>query len=297
MLHNENKPNRRLPFISRIKAVCPPRLRPFARNVLIIYNRLKDKWISAVYTGLALANPDHAVLYCPCCNSWQISFITGGYKQRFDYFNLERYTSCRQDVLCPACRSLPRHRILASWCEEHKDRLQGKRILYFALENGMGQWLKRNSIKVNSADLFKPADLTLDLDSIAQGDCSWDVVICNHVLEHVPDYKKALSELHRILKPEGMLICSFPIDCNYETVYEDTSLVNNISQEADSLRIQKFGQKDHLRIFGRDSKLQLECAGFEVTIIDGDTMPERILPVVGPADYDSNKLFVCEKKR
>jgi 2-polyprenyl-3-methyl-5-hydroxy-6-metoxy-1,4-benzoquinol methylase len=291
-----NKSNRRLLFISLIKGICPPSLRPFARDVFIFYNCLKNKWVSAVYSVLAFVQPGRAVLYCPCCNSWRTDFIIGGYKKRSDFFDLERYNKCRQDVLCPTCRSLPRHRILANWCEEYKDQLQGKLVLYFALENCMSQWLKRNSVTVTSADLFETADLILDLDNIEQPDESWDVVFCNHVLEHVPNYKKALSELHRILKPDGMLICSFPIDFNYETEYEDASLVNDDSPEGDKMRIQKFGQKDHLRVFGRYSRQLLECAGFDVTVIDGDSMPAEILPVVGPADYDSNKLFVCEKK-
>lgn len=59
--------------------------------------------------------------------------------------------------------------------------------------------------------------------------------------------------------------------------------------------VRKFGQKNHLRVFGRDSVKLLEEAGFVVSVIDGDTMPAEIVPVVGPADYDSNKLFVGEK--
>lgn len=61
------------------------------------------------------------------------------------------------------------------------------------------------------------------------------------------------------------------------------------------MHIRRFGQIDHLRVFGRDSKQLLEKADFRVSVIDGDTMQEEICPVVGPADYDSNILFVCEK--
>ncbi len=67
------------------------------------------------------------------------------------------------------------------------------------------------------------------------------------------------------------------------------------SHQADRERIRKFGQKDHLRVFGRDSVKLLEEAGFVVSVIYGDTMPAEIMPIVGPADYDSIKLFVGEK--
>ena len=83
------------------------------------------------------------------------------------------------------------------------------------------------------------ADLKLDLDHIDQPSASWDVVFCNHVLEHVPDYKRALRELYRILKPGGSLVCSFPIDMRYETVQEDAALVGDDSPQADRERIRK----------------------------------------------------------
>ena len=73
------------------------------------------------------------------------------------------------------------------------------------------------------------------------------------------------------------------------------ALVHDSSPEADQERIRKFGQIEHLRVFGRDSKQLLEKAGFRVSVIDGDTMPEEICPVVVSTDYDSNILFVCEK--
>ena len=69
------------------------------------------------------------------------------------------------------------------------------------------------------------------------------------------------------------------------------------SPQAGRERIRKFGQKDHLRVFGRDFVKLLGEGGFVVSVIDGDTMPADIVPVVGSADYDSNQLFVGEKGR
>ena len=101
--------------------------------------------------------------------------------------------------------------------------------------------------------------------------------------------KKALRELYRILKPGGKPICSFPIDEGYETLIEDS--------DADGgERIARFGQIDHLRVFGRDSEQILNMAGFKVSRIEGVESDESIMPVIGPADYDVNYLFLCEKE-
>ena len=152
-------------------------------------------------------------------------------------------------------------------------------------------WFKRQKIKVTTADLFAKTDLKLDLMSIDQPNESWDLIVCNHVLEHVDDYKQALSEIHRILKPNGTLIISFPILDNLPTVIEET----DHSEENKAKRLKLYGQVDHLRIFGADSKQLLEKAGFSVSLINGNRMPKAILPIVGPADYDVNYLFVCKK--
>lgn len=275
-------------FISWMRRYCPRPIWPFARRCL-----LKLRFLNCKFANFL--SPD-IIYYCPCCGSRLTSFVSDNFNSQPNCFDSARYMHSRQDVLCPVCRSLPRHRILAAWCETNKESFHGKRVLYFALEKGMECCLRKNKIVLTSADLYDIADIKLDLMCIDQPDNSWDVVFCNHVLEHVKDYRVALSELYRILRPLGRLICSFPIDDSYETVYEDMSLVNVFSPEADRERIQKFGQKDHLRVFGRDSIKLLEGAGFKVTVIDGDSMPEEILPVVGPADYDSNKLFLCEKR-
>lgn len=168
-----------------------------------------------------------------------------------------------QDVVCPACGSIPRHRIIAWHLGQRPELLRGKRILHFAPERSLSLWLARRGLDVTTADLFRPADLKLDLTDIDLPDGSYDAVICNHVLEHVDDYRRALSELHRILRPGGLLVISFPIDPRYETVRENASIVE--PQD----RVRHFGQHDHLRVFGTDSADILEDAGFDVEIARG----------------------------
>ena len=228
--------------------------------------------------------------YCPCCDTHVHGFVANDYSKRTGRFNPERYANTKQDVLCPACMALPRHRILASWCETQLPFLKSSKILYFAPEYSMTRWLKKHGVKYTTADLFAEADLKLDIQDTKLPDESYDVVVCNHVLEHVDDFRKALRELYRIIRKGGKLICSFPMDPKVELLDEDPSV------DTEEGRLARFGQNDHKRVFGMKADQFLQEAGFKVTPICGEDYPEEILPVVGPADYDMNRLFVCEKE-
>ena len=76
-------------------------------------------------------------LYCPCCGTKLKKFIEGDYAGRSEFYDLSLFENVRQDLTCPACGSLPRHRILAQWGAKHMGLLIGKDILYFAPERGM----------------------------------------------------------------------------------------------------------------------------------------------------------------
>lgn len=232
---------------------------------------------------------DKLSYYCPCCDTHLREFKEGGYAQRSDRFNPARYEHTEQAVICPICGALPRHRILVLWCDENRELLCGSKILYFAPERSMSMWMRRNGIACTTADLFASADLQLDIQDTGLPDESFDVVICNHVLEHVDDFRTAIDEVHRILTSGGIFICSFPMDPKIDLLDEDPKVYG--SEE----RLLRFGQYDHKRVFGMDAGRFLREAGFEVELIRGDSCPERILPVVGPADYDMNVLYCCRK--
>jgi len=174
--------------------------------------------------------------------------------------------------------------------KENKELLKGKRIIYFAQEPSVRKWMLKNGISSISADLYNPADLQLDIEDTGLEDASCDIIICNHVLEHVTDYMKALRELHRIIKPDGRIIISFPVDTTLASVHENAEITT------DEGHIQEFGQYDHRRVFGRDSAAIIESAGFEVEEIRGENFDSKIKPVVGPADYDYNVLWSLSRK-
>ena len=115
------------------------------------------------------------------------------------------------------------------------------------------------NLDYTTADLDSPiADLHLDVTDIHQPDNTFDVVICNHVLEHVSDANKAFAEIKRILKPGGWAILLVPINPDVDT-FEDPSITDPKERE------RLFGQYDHVRQFGRDYAEVLRKAGFDVT--------------------------------
>lgn len=265
------------------RRIVPRPIRSLLRKALV-------RTRMGIYRARTIANPGKTKYYCPCCGIRLRSFVEGKFRNHPERYNRFRYDHTQQDVLCPVCSSVSRHRILASWCDDHRKELRTAKILYFAPEDSMMLWMKRNQVSCTTADLYTACDLKLDIQATGLPDESWDVVICNHVLEHVEDFRLALKELHRILKPHGYLICSFPMDPKVDLLEEAEGMISEAEQ------IQRFGQIDHKRVFGMKADQLLEEAGFTVERISGEDYPDEILPVVGPADYDINCLFKCGKE-
>ena len=264
---------------SIITMTCPSLMKP-ALTVAHKYRAIRGKVEMTLF-------PHKMKWLCPCCGMKIANFIAADYINPKKY-NPVRYEKIEQKVLCPICKALPRHRILAVWCENHRELFQGN-VLCFAPEYSMMRWMRRNGVSYKTADLYRDADLKLDIQATGLQDESYDVIICNHVLEHVDDFRLALREMYRILRIGGSFICSFPMDPKIELVDEDPSV------ETPEERFIRFGQHDHKRIFGMKADRLLSDAGFSVEIINGADYPEEILPVVGPADYDMNILFRCVK--
>jgi len=224
---------------------------------------------------------------CPCCGKTFDRFIDFNITEDNNY---DRFKDTYKRKICPYCFAAPRHRIICYYLDKNNQMSNGD-IIMFGAEYSIRKWFDKKGYQYTMADLFDPtADVKVDIQNTPFPNEKWGLIVCNHVLEHVNDYKKALKELKRILKKDGILELTVPTDRSFETCYEDPCIVNKEE------RIRVFGQGDHMRIFGNDFEKTLTDLGFLVEVIDGNTLPESIVGVIGPADYDDNRVYICRKQ-
>ncbi len=175
------------------------------------------------------------------------------------------YVTQRKNVLSPSTLSLERHRLLWLYLKHETNFFSDKlKVLHFAPEQC---FLKRfralKNLDYTTTDLNSPiADVKADICNLPFHDNNYDVILCNHVLEHIPDDVKAMQELYRVMKPGGWGIFQIPQDLNRETTFED----NTITDKKERTKI--FGQYDHVRVYGRDYFDKLKSIGFEVEAVD-----------------------------
>ena len=138
------------------------------------------------------------------------------------------------------------------------------KLLHIAPEKNLQKVLKAFSkIKYINGDLNPlVADRKIDITDINFGNDYFDFIICNHVLEHIQDDRKTMSEIFRVLRPGGKAILQVPISKYNKETFEDFSII--LPEE----REKYFGQKDHVRIYGKDYKKRLESVGFKVELYD-----------------------------
>ena len=171
------------------------------------------------------------------------------------------YNKIRNNVLSPSTYSLERHRLLWLYLKNETSFFKAKlKVLHFAPESAlMNQFKKLKNLSYDTVDLNSPiADIKADICDLPFLDNSYDFILCNHVLEHIIDDNKAMKELYRVLKKNGIGIFQVPMDYNRNTTFEDFSVTNK--KERNKL----FGQYDHVRIYGLDFFDRLQKAGFSV---------------------------------
>ncbi|MDX1365338.1 MAG: methyltransferase domain-containing protein [Arenibacter latericius] len=175
------------------------------------------------------------------------------------------YESTRENVLSPSTLSLERHRLLWLYLKNETDFFDKRlKVLHFAPEQAFfKRFRKLENLDYTTTDLDSPlADITADICDLPFQDNTYDVILCNHVLEHIQDDTQAMKELYRILKPGGWGIFQIPQDLNRAETFEDNTIIDRKE------RAKIFGQYDHVRIYGRDYFDKLRSIGFKVTEVD-----------------------------
>lgn len=192
---------------------------------------------------------------CPVCEKSFSKFLSYGSE-----------VAHRENVLCPYDLTLERHRLMWLYLKSESDFFKASKldVLHIAPEQCfIHKFKKQANLNYLTGDLESPiADIHFDLHSIPLEANLFDVVFCNHVMEHVDDPMQCMKEIYRVMKPGGWAIMQVPQDMSRENTYEDPSIVTPEDRE------KHFWQKDHVRLFGRDYPQWLEKAGFKVEVFD-----------------------------
>ena len=232
------------------------------RNILSNVKRANYKIQYAKYKGKGFE--------CNCCGASYSIFVP-------DYPAAENANAINtneviagygENILCPACLSTARERLIIALLK-NEINISGKKILHFSPEKNIYNFIKQHN-EVITADLqplfYKIIDGKIkneDATRLSFAGNSFDVIIGNHILEHIPDDAKAMEEMYRVLKPGGRAILQVPYSTKILNTLETHEINNPEKQSA------LYGQKDHVRIYQlQDYINRLQNAGFKVEVID-----------------------------
>lgn len=197
----------------------------------------------------------------------------------------------RPNILSPSTLSLERHRLMWLYLKKETNFFSEKhKVLHMAPEQCfISRFKKLKNLEYITADLYSPiVDVKANILDLPFEENSFDVILCNHVLEHIEDDSKAMSELYRVMKPGGMGIFQIPQETDRIKTYENFS----ITKPED--RKKHFGQYDHVRIYGMDYFDRLRSVGFTVKEIQySNTLPNELVDRFRLAEAEI--LPVCSK--
>jgi len=174
----------------------------------------------------------------------------------------------RRNAGCFNCGTIDRERLVHVYLRDVLgiyDRVASSRILHIAPDELISRILvSSGALEYVCGDKFTEGYVypkhvrDLDIEDLPFATDHFDLVICNHVLEHVPDDIKAMRELLRVLKPGGHAVLQVPLAVNSATTAEDPAVTDPKERE------RLYGQFDHVRLYGQDYGDRLIRAGFRV---------------------------------
>ena len=217
-------------------------IRHVPRKYLQLFSGVGLKMVGLFYSG--------NTVHCPICASHYRTFLPYG------------RINPRTNALCPSCLSLERHRLIWLYLKSKTNFFsQNLDVLHIAPEHCfMKRFEKQHGKKYITADIESPlAKVKMDIHKIPFEDNHFDVVLCNHVLEHVQDDLLALAEIKRVLRPGGWAILQIPF---FSPVPEITFQDDSIADPREREKI--FGQSDHVRKYGKDYPQRIASTGLRV---------------------------------
>ncbi len=219
--------------------------------------------------------------FCPVCGKNFRCFV--GYTEGYVPFD---------ETECVYCISHGRHRFLWLYLDQKTDLWDGKpkKVLHVAPESCFEpKFSGQFGSDYITADLFNPnTTVKMDITDIQYADQTFDVIFCNHVLQEVPDDKKALKEFYRVLKNDGWAILLAP-------VYAEKTL-ENLSLRPEE-RLKTFWEVDSVRIYGPDYVERLREAGFKVKVTKvSDFIKPDDAVRMGLLTPETGEIYFCTKQ-
>ncbi len=236
--------------------------------------------------------------YCPLCGHHYRQMFTGGFDLPVITEKQIIGAGRRAHIICPGCASTDRDRLVYLYVKKQLDLSSNKlKILHIAPEPALASYLMKKcgksyfpAAKYHEGFYYDKDIELFDIKDIPYPDGHFELIICNHVLEHIDDDLAAMKELFRVLNSGGKAILQVPWSPLLEATIEDPTVTDPKQRET------LFGQFDHVRLYGKDYSYRLKNAGFEVAILDHETLIEQNNSVEQMALNKKEVIFVGEKQ-
>lgn len=237
-----------------IKKLIPRRLGYLLRRIYLNFRRV-------IYSGKKY--------YCPLCQQSYKSMLSGGFDLPVNKEMKIIGAGRRENVVCPGCGSTDRDRLLYTYLNNTPGLLKPfVKILHIAPEPGLSKYLKsigkiayKSGVKYHEGFYYGNNIPLFDILNLPFDNNRFELVVCNHVLEHIENDKRAMEEIFRVMQPGAKAILQVPWSPLLKETIEDPSITDPKERE------KNFGQFDHVRLYGSDYPERLRKVGFEVEIV------------------------------